>query len=141
MDMEKLKKILAELGCANATYDEIEMLVEAALPKKEIQSHLIILAIHLVKVEIYGRTTASWKNSISNSVIEIHDYNSRNPKKASYYYNFDFMKSLLAAKWDQVLTKVANESNDQFTIKALKKEVKFDDIWIKIEKALGHRYQ
>jgi hypothetical protein len=142
LSLERLKKVLADIGCINANYDEIEMLVESALPLQEIESYLAILAEHLIKVEIYGKMTASWETSIVNSVTNIQKKNRRFRKKKplSYYIDFDTMQELLKGEWIRVLNKVVKDSKKQWTLELLKKRVKFNTIWGQIEDQLKLAY-
>ncbi|MDJ0678246.1 MAG: DUF29 family protein [Xenococcaceae cyanobacterium MO_167.B52] len=48
-----------------------------------LESFLVVLLVHLVKIQIEQRITKTWLNSISNSLLEIQDRNRLGKK--SYY--------------------------------------------------------
>ncbi|MEA5618948.1 DUF29 family protein [Cronbergia sp. UHCC 0137] len=65
--------------------DELEGMNKQAI-LRNIESHLKILLIHLIKNKIEQRLTNSWMASIRNSIREIQKINLKENKK-SYYVN------------------------------------------------------
>ncbi|HHP7231049.1 MAG TPA: DUF29 family protein [Xenococcaceae cyanobacterium] len=63
----------------------IEELEEMGRQEKinNLQSFLVILLIHLIKIQVEKRVTKSWRNSILNSLLEIQKRN-RLGKKSHY---------------------------------------------------------
>ena len=48
-----------------------------------LESFLVVLLVHLIKIQVENRTTNSWLSSIINSLLEIKDRNKLGKK--SYY--------------------------------------------------------
>lgn len=78
---------------ALAIVDELEGMSKQAI-LRTIQSHLVILLIHLIKNQIEQRLTGSWANSIRNSIREIKKLNLKD-NKTSYYINEDEWENLI----------------------------------------------
>jgi hypothetical protein len=78
---------------ALAIVDELEGMSKQAI-WRTIQSYLLILLIHLIKNQIEQRLTASWVNSIRNSIREIKKLNLKD-NKTSYYINEDEWENLI----------------------------------------------
>ncbi len=57
-----------------------------------LQSFLVILLIHLIKIQVEKRVTKSWRNSIINSILEIQKRN-RLGKKSYYIKQNDWQDS------------------------------------------------
>ena len=78
---------------ALAIVDELEGMSKQAI-LRTIQSHLVILLIHLIKNQIEQRLTGSWANSIRNSIREIKKLNLKD-NKTSFYINEDEWENLI----------------------------------------------
>lgn len=78
---------------ALAIIDELEGMSKQAV-LRTIQSHLLILLMHLIKNQIEQRLTGSWANSIRNSIREIKKLNLKD-NKTSYYINEDEWENLI----------------------------------------------
>lgn len=78
---------------ALAIVDELEGMSKQAI-LRNIQSHLNILLIHLIKNQVEQRLTGSWATSIRNSIKEIKKLNIKDNKK-SYYINLDEWENLI----------------------------------------------
>lgn len=78
---------------ALAIVDELEGMSKQAI-LRTIKSYLLILLIHLIKNKIEQRLTASWVNSIRNSIREIKKLNLKDNKN-SYYINEDEWESFI----------------------------------------------
>ena len=63
--------------------DELEGMSKQAI-LRNIESYLVRLLIHLIKIQIEKRTTKSWRSSIANSIVRIKKLNLKDNKK-SYY--------------------------------------------------------
>jgi len=57
-----------------------------------LQSFLVVLLVHLIKVQVEKRVTTSWRNSITNSLLEIQKRN-RLGKKSHYIKQADWTDS------------------------------------------------
>lgn len=67
------------------SFELIEELEEMGRQDKinNLQSFLVIILIHLIKIQVEKRVTTSWRNSIINSLLEIEKRNHLGKK--SYY--------------------------------------------------------
>ncbi|MFB2875990.1 DUF29 family protein [Floridanema aerugineum] len=100
---------------ALAIVDELEGMSKQAI-LRTIQSHLVILLIHLIKNQIEQRLTGSWANSIRNSIREIKKLNIKD-NKTSYYINEDEWENLIEEEVLENAIADASEEvmNGQFT--------------------------
>ncbi len=78
---------------ALALVDELEGMSKQAI-LRTIKSYLLVLLMHLIKNQIEQRLTASWANSIRNSIREIKKLNIKD-NKTSYYINEDEWENLI----------------------------------------------
>ncbi len=60
---------------------------------RNLESFLVILLIHLIKIQVEKRLTSSWKSSIINSLLAIQKRNKLG-KKAHYIYPQDWQEYL-----------------------------------------------
>lgn len=67
-----------------------------------LESFLIILLIHLIKIQVEKRVTRSWKNSIINSILAIQKRN-RLGKKSHYIKNGNWDEYLVNCQFEAVL--------------------------------------
>ncbi len=102
--------------------DELEGMSKQAI-LRNIESYLVRLLVHLIKIQIERRTTKSWRSSIINSIIKIKKLNLKDNKK-SYYIEI--------GAWQEYLTETLNEALNEaclevkegiFDYKQLKNEI------------------
>lgn len=93
-----MEEILELKNCLlNREYDRAYAIVEEleAMGRQDkinnLESFLVILLIHLIKIQVENRVTRSWRNSISNSLLAIQKRNKLGKK--SYY--------IKANEWDE----------------------------------------
>jgi hypothetical protein len=72
-----------------------------------LQSFLVILLVHLIKIQIKKRVTKSWRNSILNSLLEIQKRNHLG-KKSHYIKQNDWTDSFAEA-FPRALIKASQE--------------------------------
>ena len=100
---EKLHQ--GDINTAIAICDELETMGRQD-KINTLESFLVILIIHLIKVQVENRVTASWIESIRNSLLEIKDRNKLGKKShyikrgcwSEYYENKLYRAILKAAK-------------------------------------------
>jgi hypothetical protein len=80
--------------------DELEGMSKQAI-LRNIESYLVRLLVHLIKIQIEKRITKSWRSSIVNSIIKIKKLNLKDNKK-SYYIKVE--------EWQEYLTESLNEA-------------------------------
>jgi hypothetical protein len=80
--------------------DELEGMSKQAI-LRNIESYLVRLLVHLIKIQIEKRITKSWRSSIVNSIIKIKKLNLKDNKK-SYY--------IKVKEWQEYLTESLNEA-------------------------------
>ena len=71
---------------AFAIVEELEAMVRQD-KINNLESFLVILLIHLIKIQVEQRVTRSWRNSISNSLLAIQKRNKLGNK--SHYIKID----------------------------------------------------
>lgn len=132
---KKWKMVLSssDIQLENPTKEEIIDLITASLPYREITSQLVRLAAHVVKVNLYKNSTTSWQTTLRDAALEIRGLNTRHKAKG-VYFNYEDMHQMLKTKWNAVLSWVAQESNGQWSVSKLKKEVVLSAIWKEILK-------
>ncbi|AFZ37198.1 protein of unknown function DUF29 [Stanieria cyanosphaera PCC 7437] len=72
-----------------------------------LQSFLVILLVHLIKIQIEKRVTKSWRNSIINSLLEIQKRNHLGKK--SYYIKQNDWADSFAETFPRALIKASQE--------------------------------
>ena len=73
-----------------------------------LQSFLVILLLHLIKVQVENRVSTSWRNSITNSLLEIQK---RNPLgKKSYYIKPNDWEENFQQAFPRALIKASQEA-------------------------------
>jgi Domain of unknown function DUF29 len=73
-----------------------------------LQSFLVILLVHLIKIHVENRVTRSWRNSIVNSLLEIQKRNQLG-KKSHYIKQTDWEDSFQQA-FPRALIKASQET-------------------------------
>ena len=92
---------------ALAIVDELEAMSKKDILRK-IKSFLLRLLVHLIKNQVEQRLTNSWAASISNSIIEIQDFNQKNNKN-SYYLNPDEWDEMINSTLEAAITTASAE--------------------------------
>jgi hypothetical protein len=108
--------------------DELEGMSKQAI-LRNIESYLVRLLIHLIKIQIEKRTTKSWRSSIANSIVRIKKLNLKDNKK-SYYIE--------PGEWQEYITEALNPALNEaclevkegiFDYKQLKKEIQKNQLF------------
>ena len=79
--------VKGDLVTALAIVDELETMSRQD-KINTLESFLIVLLVHLIKIKVEQRVTRSWRNSIINSVTQIRTRNKLG-KKSHYIYEWD----------------------------------------------------
>lgn len=91
-----------------------------------LESLLVVLLVHLIKIQIEQRITRSWLNSISNSLLEIQDRN-RLGKKSHYIKQGSWTEHLIDRE-SRALLKASKEIFGGVEVKQLRKKINFDKL-------------
>ena len=91
-----------------------------------LESFLVILLIHLIKIQVEKRVTRSWKNSISNSLLAIQKRN-RLGKKSHYIKPGDWDEYILECQFEAILA-AAKEVFEGIDYRELEKLIDLDDL-------------
>jgi hypothetical protein len=83
----KEQLVKGDLVAALAIVDELETMSRQD-KINTLESFLVVLLVHLIKIQVEERVTRSWRNSIINSLTQIQTRN-RLGKKSSYIYDWD----------------------------------------------------
>jgi hypothetical protein len=83
----KQQLVKGDLIAALAIVDELETMSRQD-KINTLESFLVVLLVHLIKIQVEGKVTRSWRNSIINSLTQIQTRN-RLGKKSSYIYDWD----------------------------------------------------
>lgn len=111
--------------------NEIEFLVESALPKSEIRFQFHKLLAHIIKKVAYCATTARWEEFINDAIAEINSLNKRDKAKG-YYFSKVELKAFAKSKFKSAKAWVIHESEGILNSKKLR-VISFDDVWEGIE--------
>ena len=79
--------VKGDLDAALVIVDELETMSRQD-KINTLESFLVILLIHLIKIQVEQRVTRSWRNSIINSLTQIQTRNKLG-KKSHYIYEWD----------------------------------------------------
>lgn len=93
-----------------------------------LESFLVILFIHLIKIQVEKRITRSWKNYISNSLLAIQKRN-RLGKKSHYIKQNDWDEYILECQFEAILG-AAKEVFEGIDYQELEKLVDFEQLMI-----------
>ena len=91
-----------------------------------LESFLVILLIHLIKIQVEKRVTRSWKNSLSNSLLAIKKRN-RLGKKSHYIKQDDWNEYILYCQSEAILG-AAKEALEGMDYQDLEKLVDFEQL-------------
>ena len=89
-----------------------------------LESFLIILLVHLIKIQVEKRITRSWRNSISNSLLAIQKRNKLG-KKSHYIKNGEWDEHILNCQFEAILN-AAKEVFEGVDYQELEKLVDLD---------------
>lgn len=103
-----------------------------------LQSFLVILLVHLIKIQVEKRVTTSWRNSIINSLLEIQKRNKLG-KKSHYIKQAEWMDSLNASL-PRALIKTSQEVFGGTDLNELKGLVDQETLKIKASELLKITY-
>jgi Domain of unknown function DUF29 len=102
--------------------DELEGMSKQAI-LRNIESYLVRLLVHLIKIQIEKRITKSWRSSIVNSVMKIKKLNLKDNKK-SYYIKVEEWQEYLTESLNEALNEACLEVKEGiFDYKQLKNEI------------------
>ncbi len=88
-----------------------------------LESFLVVLLVHLIKIQVEKRVTRSWLNSITNSLLEIQDRN-RLGKKSHYIKQGNWTEHLIDRE-SRALLKASKEVWGGIEVKQLRKQIDF----------------
>ena len=90
-----LKKAIAnqDLTKAMAIVSDLEVMSREDKIQK-LQSHLVVLLVHLLKMQLERRLTNSWRASILNSLLQIKRTNRMGNKKTPYIKSEDWEEAI-----------------------------------------------
>ncbi|HHP7232048.1 MAG TPA: DUF29 family protein [Xenococcaceae cyanobacterium] len=104
-----MEEILELKNCLlNHEYDRAYAIVEEleAMGRQDkittLESFLVILLIHLIKIQVENRITRSWRNSISNSLLAIQKRNKLG-KKSHYVKPDEWDEHILSCQFEAIL--------------------------------------
>ena len=130
-----MEEILELKDCLlNQKYDRAFDIVEdlEAMGRQDkinnLESFLVILLIHVIKIQVEKRVTRSWKNSISNSLLAIQKRN-RLGKKSHYIKQHNWDEYILECQFEAVLG-AAKECFEGIDYQELEKLVDFEQLMI-----------
>lgn len=108
--------------------DELEGMSKQAI-LRNIESYLVRLLIHLIKIQIEKRTTKSWRSSIANSIVRIKKLNLKDNKK-SYYIEPGEWQEYIEEALNPALNEACLEVKEGiFDYKQLKKEIQKNQLF------------
>jgi hypothetical protein len=125
--------------------DELEGMSKQGI-LRNIESYLVHLLIHLIKIQIEKRTTKSWRSSIANSIVKIKKLNLKDNKKsclgarslASYADAGSHRYYIEPGEWQEYRTEALNPALNEaclevkegiFDYKQLKKEIQKNQLF------------
>ncbi len=140
-----MEEILELKDCLlNKQYDRAFAIVEdlEAMGRQDkinnLESFLVILLVHLIKIKVESRVTRSWKNSISNSLLAIQKRN-RLGKKSHYIKQGEWDEYILDCQFEAVLG-ASKEVFEGIDYRDLEKLVDFERLIIVSNELLALTY-
>ena len=128
-----MEEILELKDCLlNQQYDRAFAIVEdlEAMGRQDkinnLESFLVILLIHLIKIQVENRVTKSWKLSLSNSLLAIQKQN-RLSKKSHYIKQDEWDEHILDCQLEAILA-AAKEIFEGIDYQDLEKLVNFEQL-------------
>ena len=140
-----MEEILELKQCLlNQEYDRAFAIVEdlEAMGRQDkinnLESFLVILLIHLIKIQVEKRVTRSWKNSITNSLLAIQKRN-RLGKKSHYIKEENWDEHILNCQFEALLG-AAKEVFEGIDYQELEKLVDFEQLTVVSHELLAATY-
>ena len=125
-----MEEILELKNCLlNRQYDRAFAIVEEleTMGRQDkinnLESFLVVLLVHLIKIQVEKRVTRSWKNSIINSLLAIQKRN-RLGKKSHYVKLNDWREYILDCQFEAILA-AAKEVFEGIEYRELERRVDF----------------
>jgi hypothetical protein len=119
----KEKLIKGDIEAAIALCDELETM--SRQDKINIlESFLVVLLVHLIKIQVEQRITPSWYKSIRNSLLEIKDRNKLGKK--SHYILQGQWEEHFESKLYRAIIKASEEIFGGIKIEELKARINYD---------------
>ncbi len=103
-----------------------------------LESFLVILLIHLIKIQVEKRVTRSWRNSISNSLLAIQKRNKLG-KKSHYIKANELDEHILNCQFEAILG-AAKEVFEGIDYKELERLVNFEKLIVTANELLTETY-
>ena len=140
-----MEEILELKDCLlNRKYDRAYAIVEEleAMGRQDkinnLESFLVILLVHLIKIQVEKRVTRSWRNSISNSLLAIQKRNKLG-KKSHYIKNCEWDEHIFNCQFEAVLN-AAKEVYEGIDYQELEKLVDLDRLLTSSNELLAETY-
>ena len=140
-----MEEILELKDCLlNQQYDRAFAIVEdlEAMGRQDkinnLESFLVILLIHLIKIQVEGRVSRSWKNSIINSLLAIQKRNKLG-KKSHFIKENNWSEHISNCQFEAVLGAV-KEVFEGMDYQELERLVDFDQLLVMSSQLLSLTY-
>lgn len=136
-ELLELKERIVEgdLVAALAIVDELETMSRQD-KINTLESFLVVLLVHLIKIQVEQKVTRSWRNSIINSITQIQTRNKLG-KKSNYIYTWEehYQNKLYTA-----IRKAAEEVDGGIEIEELEAKIDYDRLQKDTEELLAMTY-
>ncbi len=103
-----------------------------------LESFLVILLIHLIKIQVKKRVSRSWRNSISNSLLAIQKRNKLG-KKSHYIKPNEWDEHIFNCQFEAILG-AAKEVFEGIDYQELEKLVNFEKLLVTSNELLNQTY-
>ncbi|MDJ0680830.1 MAG: DUF29 family protein [Xenococcaceae cyanobacterium MO_167.B52] len=140
-----MEEILELKNClVHQEYDRAYAIVEEleAMGRQDkinnLESFLVILLVHLIKIQVEKRVTCSWRNSISNSLLAIQKRNKLG-KKSHYIKSNNWDEHILYSQFEAILG-AAKEVFEGMDYQELERLVDFDKLIFPANELLAEIY-
>ena len=121
----KQKLYQGDIQAAIAICDELETMGRQD-KINTLESFLVVLLVHLIKIQVENRVTASWIESVRNSLLEIKDRNQLGKK--SHYIKRGCWSEHYNNKLYRAIIKASQEVAGGMTIKDLKAQIDYEGL-------------
>ena len=136
-ELLELKERIVEgdLVAALAIVDELETMSRQD-KINTLESFLVVLLVHLIKIQVEQKVTRSWRNSIINSITQIQTRNKLG-KKSNYIYTWEehYQNKLYTA-----IRKAAEEVDGGIEIEELEAKIDYTRLQKDTEELLAMTY-
>ena len=140
-----MEEILELKNCLlHQEYDRAYAIVEEleAMGRQDkinnLESFLVVLLIHLIKIQVEKRVTRSWRNSISNSLLAIQKRNKLG-KKSHYIKQETWNEHILNCQFEAILG-AAKEVFEGIDYQELERLVDFEKLMVTTNGLLTETY-